>query len=798
MQGIDRQQSEDSSGVTAAFAACPRDASSCRRHVRTTLLLIAAWVLVAGFGSDWYVDRLARDALADAEQKISQEAGDLIGRLESSLAIFQGIPAIISREEAVRRALLAAAGHGAREALNDSLAWAVRDLSLLGVLWVSNRRGERIAASNSGRPDSLVGGSDAGNDYFKAALAGHPGRQFTAGRETAAGSLFFSAPVYAGSSIAGIVVGKIDFPGLATWAHQSNVFITDAHGVVIQAGDESLRMAALPSAPVRQMSASERLERYHAETLREMVVVPWDDPLVPGLYRLDDRKTPLLMVSRATARRDFTITVLRPVPQLALHRSHRNELFALAAVVGAIVLSLVSSALYFIGKSQRERRRREHQVQIDYLSSHDALTGLFSRAVVGEMISHGIAVAARTGRRLAVVFMDLDMFKDINDSLGHESGDLVLLEVARRLRGTLRASDPVIRHGGDEFVILLNDLETTENAGHLTGKILETLRVPFLVGGVTLNLSASLGIALYPDDGDNASDLLRNADSALYRSKASGRSTFSFYHASMNADTKALLALEHELRKALERDEFVLHYQPQYSLSEHRVIGCEALLRWQHPTRGLLPPGEFIAATEKSGLVVALGEWVLREACRQAAAWREAGVIDFPIAVNLSAVQFRKPGLVDTIARTLADSRLPAAGLELELTETAVMENTEEAVRTVQALKALGVGLSIDDFGTGYSSLAYLKRFEPDVLKIDRSFVRDVETDANDLAIVNVIIGLARSLNYRVIAEGVETESQMARLQQLGLREIQGYWFSQPLTAERFVAFIGEKAVAGF
>ena len=261
----------------------------------------------------------------------------------------------------------------------------------------------------------------------------------------------------------------------------------------------------------------------------------------------------------------------------------------------------------------------------------------------------------------------------------------------------------------------------------------------------------------------------------------------------MNADTMAHLALESELRLALVEDQFVLHYQSQYSLLERRVIGCEALIRWQHPARGLLFPAEFLDVAEKSGLIVAIGEWVLRKACAQAAEWRQAGLIDFPVAVNISAIQFRKPGLVSTIQRALAESKLPAEGLELELTESAMMFNTEEAILTMQSLKALGVSLSIDDFGTGYSSLSYLKRYAPSVLKIDRSFVHDVENDANDMSIIKAIVGLGKSLDYRVIVEGVETESQMQLLRKMGCHEIQGYWFSRPLCIADFSSFMKKR-----
>ena len=455
-----------------------------------------------------------------------------------------------------------------------------------------------------------------------------------------------------------------------------------------------------------------------------------------------------------------------------------------------------TGGVFYLSNYQRTLRHREHQRQIEYLASHDALTGLFNRAVIDQLIGRGIDSALRFGRRMAVLFMDMDMFKDINDSMGHETGDLVLREVADRLRRNLRASDPVIRHGGDEFVIILNDLETPENAAVLTSKLLDALGRPFVVQNVSLNLSASIGVAIFPDDGDNPSLLLSNADSALYRAKANGRSDFSFYHDSMNAETMAHLSLGGELREALAQGQFVLHYQPQYSFSEARVVGCEALVHWQHPLRGLLAPGEFLTIAEKSGFIVTLGEWVLREACRQSSEWRKIGLIDFPVAVNLSAVQLRKPGLAEAIRQALDDFGLPPKTIELELTESAFVENVAETSKILQSLKELGVRLSIDDFGTGYSSLAYLKRFDPDILKIDRSFVSDVETDPNDLAIVNAVIGLGKSLGFRVIAEGIETESQARLLERLGCHEIQGYFFSRPLPPGVFAEFIRQRNVS--
>ncbi len=785
---------------------------SAARFLRiTAATLLACWVLTWVLTGQ-YVQRRADQALEQAVLKINSDMGDIATGLKQNLTVFHGIPAVISRDTTLRAQLSMPTAAASEPALtpaqkrtlwtqraelaplNDALADSARDIRAISVIWAMNLAGDCIAASNAKTPDSFVGINYADRQYFQSALQGSSGHQFAVGRVTGIPGLFFSAPVVDNGKVIGVVGAKIDLPHLASWVNQANAFITDAYGVIIQAQDRQLEMHALPGASVEKMSPQQRMGRYRSETIPSIALSTWVFPVNRSLFRLNNGSTPFLMRSSTIEQEDLSVTVMQPVPALATLNQDRFNLFLIVSAMLSALVCLAAASLRYLGNLQHAHRSREHQRQIEYLASHDALTGLFSRAVIDQMISQGIAIAARTGRQLGVIFMDLDMFKNINDSMGHEVGDLVLKEVAQRLRRAVRVSDPVIRHGGDEFVILLHDLESPSDAARLANLLLVALRAPFITQGMTLNLSASLGVALYPSDGDTASVLLRNADSALYRAKAAGRADFCFYHASMNADAMAQLALENELRVAVAQHQFVLYYQPQYSLTAGRFIGCEALIRWQHPTRGLLAPGEFMASTEKTGLIVPLGEWILEEACRQASEWRAMGLIDFPIAVNLSAIQFRKPGLVDTVRQALTRGQLAPEGLELELTESALMENTDSAMQSLHELKTMGVGLAIDDFGTGYSSLAYIKRFEPAVLKIDRSFVQDIETDANDLAIIGAIIGLGQSLNYRIIAEGVESESQLARLQELGCQEIQGYWFSRPLPADQFAEFVARAA----
>ncbi len=425
--------------------------------------------------------------------------------------------------------------------------------------------------------------------------------------------------------------------------------------------------------------------------------------------------------------------------------------------------------------------RKSSEERIRHMAEHDSLTGLPNRSLLQDRLHQAITRAERERTRLALLYVDLDRFKLVNDSLGHAVGDALLVEVAHRLLGTVRASDTVSRQGGDEFLVLLADIEQNEDAGRVAQKMLESLSEPCQLAGHALCITPSIGISLYPDDSTDMEKLIKSADIAMYQAKLNGRSAFQFYTGDMNERAAERLAMEVGLRRALERSELLLHYQPQIELASGRIIGLEALLRWQHPEQGLISPARFIPIAEDSGLIVSIGEGVLHEAARQSLAWQAAGLDAVPIAVNLSSVQFRKPGLETLLRDILAATGLPPHLLELELTESIVMSQAEETVAILGRLHTLGVRLSIDDFGTGYSSLSYLKRFPVQTLKIDRSFIHDVASEANDAAIVRGIIGLAHSLGLNVIAEGVETRAQLDFLHELGCEQAQGYYFCRPL-----------------
>lgn len=456
-----------------------------------------------------------------------------------------------------------------------------------------------------------------------------------------------------------------------------------------------------------------------------------------------------------------------------------------------LLLEMAMDISFALQRFADEKSRQESAALIEHMANYDPLTELPNRVLLRDRVHQAIATASRAGQSLALMFLDLDHFKNINDSLGHNIGDDLLRGVAARLLEEVRDQDTVSRWGGDEFILILPDC-TAEGAAHVAEKLLLAFAMPYQVAQHELNTTPSIGIALYPADGDDFESLAKAADTAMYRAKHEGRNTFRFFTNAMQIRSQRFLELENALRSALKRNEFFLHYQPKFAVEDGHLSGAEALVRWQHPTLGLIAPAEFIAIAELSGQILQLGAWVMQEAIRQAKVWQDEG-LPVSIAINLSPAQFRQSHLVQQIKAMLDEVGLDARYLELELTESMAMEDPQAAIEIIDALHAVGIALSIDDFGTGYSSLAYLKRFRISKLKIDQSFVRDIASDPNDRAIVDAIITMAHSLGFTTIAEGVETAEQLAFLRDHGCHEVQGYYFSKPLPADEFKAFVRAK-----
>ena len=435
-------------------------------------------------------------------------------------------------------------------------------------------------------------------------------------------------------------------------------------------------------------------------------------------------------------------------------------------------------------KDELENLLQERTAEVDRLAYYDTLTSLPNRTLFEDRLTQAVALAQRANTRVAVLFIALDQLKKVNDTLGHRAGDQLMQQVAGRLRSCVTESDTVARFGGDQFVLMLPEIERTKDALDVIGSIQEALNPSFRLDRQELFATASVGISFYPDDGKETSSLVKNAGAALYRAKKSGGNEYRFYTADMHARASKRFELETSLRHAIDNHEFLLHYQPRVAIDSLQIVGLEALVRWQHPQLGLVSPGEFIPLAEETGLILPIGEWVLREACRQNREWQNKGFARMRVGVNISARQFQQQHLAETVMQILEESELGPEYLELELTESSIMSNAEATIVVLNKLQTKGIAISVDDFGTGFSSLSYLKRLPIDSLKVDQSFVRDLATDPDDAALVMAIVNLAHTLRLRVVAEGVETPEQLRFLRLLRCDEIQGYLISKPLPVE--------------
>jgi diguanylate cyclase (GGDEF)-like protein/PAS domain S-box-containing protein len=471
--------------------------------------------------------------------------------------------------------------------------------------------------------------------------------------------------------------------------------------------------------------------------------------------------------------------------EVQVYRRDRSKKWALGNM--RAVHDFLGDVVLYEGTVEDITDRKVAEDRVQYLAYYDALTGLPNRTLLHDRLAKALAGARRQKDKVALLFLDLDRFKDINDSLGHTVGDLILQGVAERLKTWGREQDTVARLGGDEFLIMLTDVKNIADIAVAAERLMDSMKAEFVVQGHSLSIGCSIGISIFPEHGANGEILVKNADAAMYSAKDYGRNNFRFFTEDMNAQAAERLTIENSLRLALENDELFLVYQPQMDIISGRITGLEALLRWKHPDLGLVPPDKFIRIAENSGLIVPIGEWVLTTACSQARKWQDEGLAAVTIAVNVSAVQFRQEGFCGLIRRVLHETGLAPQYLELELTESLLLANAEVMFSVVHGLKAMGVTLAIDDFGTGYSNFTSLRQFGVTKLKIDRSFIRDVEVKPDDAAITTAIISMAKSLNLKVIAEGVENEAQLSFLREHHCDEIQGYYFSKPLAVDKVV-----------
>jgi diguanylate cyclase (GGDEF)-like protein len=474
----------------------------------------------------------------------------------------------------------------------------------------------------------------------------------------------------------------------------------------------------------------------------------------------------------------------------------RSSGLSVVTTVVAILLNLGLLGVVILLARREIRERRQAEEVVTFAANHDPLTGLPNRKLLADRATRALAAAASERRNIAMLFVDLDRFKNINDTLGHETGDRLLQNVAGRLARCVRRSDMVARQGGDEFVVLIESFQDPADLATVAEKILAGVAEPMTVYGKEFEITASIGISTCPPDGYDLRTLLKSADSAMYRAKQQGN-TYQVYAEQMNLHSVERLELEGALRHAMERDELALHYQPKIQARTGRVTGIECLLRWQHPTVGLIPADQVVPLAEETGLIVPIGKWVLRTACLQMRKWAEQGLPKLRLAVNLSARQFASPTLLDDVVATLEETGVDPRRIEFEVTESVMIRDLEQGVKLLRDLKAIGVRLTIDDFGTGYSSLAYLKHLPIDCVKIDASFIRGIPMDASDVAITETILAMAGSLGLKVVAEGVETADQIRFLESRGCDEMQGFYFSKPLPADKLADYTRERRTVG-
>jgi diguanylate cyclase (GGDEF)-like protein/PAS domain S-box-containing protein len=548
---------------------------------------------------------------------------------------------------------------------------------------------------------------------------------------------------------------------------------------VLSCTDEAVVVSDHASRVINLNAAAERLTGWPLSEARghcvsevlQLVDTGQPCPVGDGLVAsLTDEKYEDLTSNRTLRRRDGVEVAIKH--SSALTRDRRGQVTGNVAV------------FHDVGTASAKT------LELFHLAQHDFLTDLPNRVMLNDRIQQAISFADRYRKQLAVMFVDLDFFKKINDMYGHAVGDKLLQAVAGRIISSVRRSDTVSRQGGDEFIVLLSEVTHAEDAVFLARKILNSLSMPYAIDQKHLCVSASIGVSTYPDDGTDAETLIHKADIAVYDAKKLGRNNYQFFRADMQTRVLEWQSLEGSLRNALRNNEFVLHYQPTIDLRTSEIAGVEALLRWRHPERGLVLPGQFVPVAEESGLIVPIGEWVLNEACRQAREWLDAGIPAVRMAVNVSAVQFLATDFFTKVRQALVSSEVVPQNLELELTETVLMRDAESALDTLHSLKALGVQLAVDDFGIGYSSFSYLRKFPLDTLKLDRSFIQDIGLGSDNATILSALINIGKSLHHRVVAEGVETEEQMLYVRSQGCNEGQGYFFCHPMVAERFAQYL--------
>ena len=775
-----------------------------RRTVLITILLLIVWNISGWYVAERYYIAKARELIEQETVLSQQRAGDLVDSIARNLNNLHGIPEFLTNLLRVRRA---AERFGA-DALASTLTLEIQrqrwttdpqlnELNqLLGIaekklgadmIYMLNASGDCIASSNWNTLQNPIGLNFAERDFFKKNKLGQSGMQYAVGKRTRIPGVFFSTPIIQNGKLIGAIVAKANVPNLSFLISQFDAFVTDSYGVVILARNKSLEMHAMPGATIRNVPEQQRLARYYRSDFPELKLEAWEDRRLPALIKFENEQPPHVISTKPLNAYGLQVYVMSEMTTIpALTQNHFWFTLLLNALGSMVILVIAGLVIHFktIERSKAQLWKR---------ANFDVLTQLPNRDMFRDRLSQEIKKSDRTGQPLALMLIDLDQFKEVNDTLGHDMGDILLQEAARRILNCVRESDTVARLGGDEFTVVLSQLANASHAEDIAQKIIKRLSEPFTLNDEIAHISASLGITLYPTDALDIDSMMRNADQAMYVAKNNGRNRYSHFTASLQETAQKRLRLTNDLRTALAGQQFRLHFQPIVDLHTDRIHKAEALLRWQHPVRGMVSPAEFIPLAEETHLIVEIGVWIRREALIWCERWNNLNPDGFQISINKSPVEFMDDSdsdRVESFVKELSDHGLCGKNFVFEITEGLLL-NADSRINTkLMALRDAGIQVSIDDFGTGYSSLSYLKKLDIDYLKIDQSFVRNLERDSNDMALCEAIIVMAHKLGLKVIAEGVESLAQRDFLTRAGCDYGQGYLFSRPVPPEEFEAWL--------
>ncbi len=774
-------------------------------------MLVTAFLLLLWNASSWYVTE--RFYVSDANELIANEtsiaenhASDLADSITRNLVFLHGIPDLLSEQLSIKAAasrfdptLSSLPPEQLRKlwtddhALNDLsryLKLANKNLNT-DLIFVLNAAGDCVAASNWGMEGSPIGTNYADRDFFKQNQNGQRGMQYAVGKTTHTPGLYFSTPVIINGKITGSVVAKTDVPNLSFLARHLDAFVTDTNGVIILARDKELEMHVLPDADIGYLSAKDRLARYRTSTFPAVKITPWKDPRFPTLMLFQNEMIPQVLASKDLYEYGLKIYVENEISAMSSLRRDYLWFTLLLGAIGSVLIVASAGALNYLQSVKHSKALLWKR------ANFDALTDLPNRDLLRDRLSEEMKKSDRSGLPVALLLIDLDQFKEVNDTLGHDMGDLLLKQAAARIIECVRKSDTVARLGGDEFSVILPQIADSGPIDNIAQKIILKLSEPFHLQDEVVYISASLGITFYPSDAGDIDNMMKNADQAMYAAKDNGRNRFSHFTASLQEDAQKRLRLTNDLRCALTENQFRVYFQPIVELATNRVHKAEALIRWQHPVRGMVSPFEFIPLAEKSKLIIDIGAWVRRESIIWCRRWDSLTPGGFQISINKSPVEFmddNDSGSVNSFIDDLHENDLLGRNFVFEITEGLLMNADQRINNKLVALRDAGIQVSIDDFGTGYSSLSYLKKFDIDYLKIDQSFVRNLEQDSNDLALCEAIIVMAHKLGLKVIAEGVETTQQRDLLSGAGCDYAQGYLYSRPVPPEEFEKWLATRS----